>query len=226
MFQIELKRKHKVRLFIDDTCAFGVLGKNGRGIVEHSGCSLDDVDMIAASLEYACASYGGFCTGTIFVIDHQRLSGLGYCFSASLPPLQAAYALKAIEKIQKSPETLVQLRDNCKRMDELLRSYRSLITVGGLDISPIKHLRYTRTIDEWLDDERCPDYMEQIDNLMANNSQNSISTHYRLDTMRLEKIVDYVCITIIIKNFFFFISFHINYLGIQSWLWFDRCSLS
>ncbi|OTF76145.1 Aspartate aminotransferase-like protein, partial [Euroglyphus maynei] len=125
--QIRLKRKHKVRLFIDDTCGFGVLGKNGRGIVEHSGCSLDDVDMIAASLEYACASYGGFCTGTIFVIDHQRLSGLGYCFSASLPPLQAAYTLKAIEKIQKFPEILTRLRDNCCRMDELLRPYQSLI---------------------------------------------------------------------------------------------------
>ncbi|XP_027195249.2 serine palmitoyltransferase subunit I [Dermatophagoides pteronyssinus] len=188
---IRLKRKHKVRLFIDDTCSFGVLGKHGRGIVEHSGCSLDDVDMIAASLEYACASYGGFCTGTIFVIDHQRLSGLGYCFSASLPPLQAAYALKAIEKIQKTPELLVQLRNNCVRIDELLRSHQSLITINGLDISPIKHLRFTRTIDEWLNDKRCPDYDDQINNLMTNPSSNDkISISHKLDTMRLEKVVD------------------------------------
>ena len=47
-----------------------------------------------ASLENSAASSGGFCVGTKFVIDHQRLSGLGYCFSASLPPMMAAAAIK------------------------------------------------------------------------------------------------------------------------------------
>lgn len=186
--------------------------------------------MIAASLEYACASYGGFCTGTIFVIDHQRLSGLGYCFSASLPPLQAAYALKAIEKIQKTPELLVQLRNNCVRIDELLRSHQSLITINGLDISPIKHLRFTRTIDEWLNDKRCPDYDDQINNLMTNPSSNDkISISHKLDTMRLEKVVDCVCYENHFKNFetkSFFLYFCYYSLGIQSWLWFNCCSLS
>ena len=37
----------------------------------------------------ALASIGGFCCGDREVVDHQRLSGLGYCFSASLPPYLA-----------------------------------------------------------------------------------------------------------------------------------------
>ena len=53
----------------------------------------DEIDHFSASLENAMAAYGGFCCGTTFIVDHQRLSGLGYCFSASLPPLQAAAAL-------------------------------------------------------------------------------------------------------------------------------------
>lgn len=35
------------------------------------------------------ASIGGFCSGEREVVDHQRLSGLGYCFSAALPPYLA-----------------------------------------------------------------------------------------------------------------------------------------
>lgn len=35
------------------------------------------------------ASIGGFCAGDREIVDHQRLSGLGYCFSASLPPFLA-----------------------------------------------------------------------------------------------------------------------------------------
>jgi hypothetical protein len=37
----------------------------------------------------ALGSVGGFCAGDREVVDHQRLSGLGYCFSASLPPFLA-----------------------------------------------------------------------------------------------------------------------------------------
>lgn len=50
--------------------------------------------MIMASLETSAASSGGFCVGTDFVIEHQRLSGLGYCYSASLPPMLAAASIK------------------------------------------------------------------------------------------------------------------------------------
>lgn len=35
IFQIELKNKFKVRIFIDEACSFGVLGANGHGITEH-----------------------------------------------------------------------------------------------------------------------------------------------------------------------------------------------
>lgn len=142
--QIELKKKHKVRLFIDDTCAFGVLGAHGRGTVEHYGCDLDDVDMIAASLEYACAAYGGFCTGTHYIIDHQRLSGLGYCFSASLPPLQAAAGLRAILLLKEDKQLVSSLRHQCLAVSRALEQHRDVVSVSGLAISPIKHLRFAR----------------------------------------------------------------------------------
>ncbi len=42
---------------------------------------------------HAIASVGGFCSGNLEVTEHQRLSGLGYCFSAALPPYLATAAI-------------------------------------------------------------------------------------------------------------------------------------
>ena len=62
-----------------------------------------DVDIISVSMGTALGSIGGFCAGRSFVIDHQLLSGQGYCYSASLPPLLANAALVTLETMA-SPE--------------------------------------------------------------------------------------------------------------------------
>ncbi|KAK2119571.1 hypothetical protein P7K49_000957 [Saguinus oedipus] len=74
----------------------------------HKSCAtyIDDIDLISANMENALASIGGFCCGRSFVIDHQRLSGQGYCFSASLPPLLAAAAIEALNIMEENPEKL------------------------------------------------------------------------------------------------------------------------
>ncbi|CAG2166924.1 unnamed protein product [Oppiella nova] len=145
---LELKKKYKVRMFIDDTCALGVLGANGRGVVEHFGVSVNDIDMICATLENAMAAYGGFCCGTSFIVDHQRLSGLGYCFSASLPPLQAAVALTSLETIEKDNSVIETLRQNCQTMHSFLENIPS-VKVFGEPISPVKHLRFSNSTNDY-----------------------------------------------------------------------------
>ncbi|XP_042912322.2 serine palmitoyltransferase 1 [Parasteatoda tepidariorum] len=136
---LELKKRFKVRLFIDEACSFGVLGETGRGVTEHFNVPIDDVDLITATLEAAIPGYGGFCVGTSFIVDHQRLSGLGYCFSASLPPLQAGIAIAALEILDSSPDLVRDLQDNSKSMQEKLEKIPELET-KSVAISPIKHL--------------------------------------------------------------------------------------
>ncbi|KAF0992106.1 hypothetical protein HZS_2137 [Henneguya salminicola] len=81
---IDLKYKYKVRIMIDESLSMGVLGKSGRGITEHFGVDINDIDLVSFSFENAFASVGGACIGRSYIIDHQRLSGLGYSFSASI----------------------------------------------------------------------------------------------------------------------------------------------
>ena len=54
-----------------------VLGKKGRGLTEHFNVPISDVDLIVGSLEHSFSSIGGFCVGSHFIVEHQRLSGLG-----------------------------------------------------------------------------------------------------------------------------------------------------
>jgi len=137
---LELKWKYKVRLFVDESLSFGVLGAHGRGVTEHFNVDVEDVDMICASLENAIASTGGFCCGRSFVIDHQRLSGLGYCFSASSPPLLASAAIESLNIMQSERERFSKLQNNSALFLDKLRKLNRFI-VDGVEGSPVFHLR-------------------------------------------------------------------------------------
>ena len=124
---VRLKKKYKYRLVVDESLALGALGKRGRGACEHFGLrpagvsssrgvvekkngakkddedsdeeDVPDVDVVIATLGGALASVGGFCAASREVVDHQRLSGAGYCFSASLPPFLAVAASEALARL-------------------------------------------------------------------------------------------------------------------------------
>jgi len=143
---IELKFKYKVRIFLEESMSFGVLGKTGRGITEHFGIDVSKVDAIAASMGNALASIGGFVVGRSYVIDHQRLSGAGYCYSASLPPLLAVAAITALDIIDESSNLQETLAKNATHFRnaisaKLKQEKVTQVQVQGYSASPIVHLR-------------------------------------------------------------------------------------
>lgn len=134
---VHLKYKYKARIFLEESFSFGVLGKTGRGVTEHAGIPVDDVDAIAVALGTSVASIGGLVFGSHFLIDHQRLSGLGYCFSASLPPLLAAAATTALDIIDESAAARQgSLRANAATLRRLLANVPDL-ALSGDALSPL-----------------------------------------------------------------------------------------
>jgi serine palmitoyltransferase len=111
---IALKHEFKYRLILDESFSFGVLGSTGRGATElYQKKLMHDVEITCVSMENALGSIGGITTGTEEVVDHQRLSGSGYCYSASSPPFTASAAIAALNLLQTRPEiTLHQLQTN------------------------------------------------------------------------------------------------------------------
>lgn len=146
---IEMKYRYKVRVFVEESFSFGVLGKHGRGVTEHFNVPVEKVDLIAASLEYSLASIGGFCAGRTYVIDHQRLSGQGYVFSASLPPVLACAAIQAVDIMEEDPSCFTTLRRNASHMQQALNTIPSM-EVEGYPESPAFHL-HAKSNDDFED---------------------------------------------------------------------------
>lgn len=138
---VELKNAYKFRLMMEESCSFGVLGATGRGVFEHYNIPISEALFITASLAYALGCEGGFCAGPTVVVDHQRLSGLGYCYSASAPPMLSAATTTALGILRCEPERLVRLRENAVAMRGALTAQQHAADVLGSAESPVIHLR-------------------------------------------------------------------------------------
>eukprot|EP00163_Fabomonas_tropica_P018681 TRINITY_DN3306_c1_g1_i5.p1 TRINITY_DN3306_c1_g1~~TRINITY_DN3306_c1_g1_i5.p1 ORF type:complete len:185 (-),score=54.43 TRINITY_DN3306_c1_g1_i5:80-589(-) len=86
------------------------------------------------------ASVGGLCVGSVEVVNHQRLSGSGYCFSASLPPYLAVVADEALNIIENNPKKLASLRSKACYARKGFEKIRGIECSGTME-SPIIHVR-------------------------------------------------------------------------------------
>lgn len=136
---VALAKKYKWRIILDDTYGVGVLGKTGLGSMEHANLTFKDVDVVVGSLSTTFGSVGGFCVGSQEVVDHQRLSGMGYCFSASAPPVLCAIANKTFQLMLDSPDYLASLRKRSSDIHQQLTTLQHLKVVSD-PLSTIKHL--------------------------------------------------------------------------------------
>jgi 8-amino-7-oxononanoate synthase len=112
-------------LVVDDAHGFGVLGRQGRGTVDHLKVN-DQVDVLCGSLSKSLGSTGGFIAASREVIDYLRFNSKQSIFSAAISPSQAACALASLEIMQREPQHLERLWRNVSR-------YRSLLEGLGLD---------------------------------------------------------------------------------------------
>lgn len=113
---IELKFKYKFRLILDETWSYGVLGRSGKGVTEHQNVDPLNIDMIIGGLAGCMSSGGGFCAGSVEIVEHQRLSAAAYTFSAALPALLATTASETVTLLQEDPTLIQTLRENIRAM--------------------------------------------------------------------------------------------------------------
>lgn len=138
----QLKEKYKWRLMVEESFSFGVLGATGRGACQHFGLQPSQVEVICASTSTALASIGGFCVGDHDMVDHQRLSGAGYIFSASLPPYLAVAAIHSLHLMGRDVEGAARrvLHANARQLRAGLKEIRGLQVGGVDDICPLVYV--------------------------------------------------------------------------------------
>ena len=122
----DLCEKYGAIMMVDDAHASGVLGRNGRGSVDHFGCT-QRVDVQVGTLSKAIGALGGYVCGSRDLIDYLYHRARPFLFSTSHPPSVAASCIAAFDILENEPERIERLWANTKYFQEQL-------ALAGFDI--------------------------------------------------------------------------------------------
>jgi glycine C-acetyltransferase len=107
----EVAKKYDLLLMVDDAHGEGVLGKGGRGIVDHFGLH-GKVDIEVGTMSKAFGVVGGVIAGKATIIEWLRQRGRPFMFSSAVTPADAAACIAAIDLLESSTELVDRLWDN------------------------------------------------------------------------------------------------------------------
>jgi len=110
---VELGERYGAILMIDDAHSSGVLGRDGRGTVDHFNLH-GRVDIQVGTLSKAIGSLGGYVCGSRKLIDFLYHRARPFLFSTSHPPAVAASCLEAFQVLQEEPEWIERLWENTR----------------------------------------------------------------------------------------------------------------
>jgi glycine C-acetyltransferase len=118
---VEIAERHGAIMMIDDAHSSGVLGRNGRGTVDHFGLH-GRVDVQVGTLSKAIGVLGGYVCGSRDLIDFLYHRARPFLFSTSHPPAVAAACLAAFEILENEPERIDRLWDNTNYFKSALKN--------------------------------------------------------------------------------------------------------
>ena len=113
----EVAEKYGAIMMVDDAHSSGVLGRNGRGTIDHFGMH-GRVDIQVGTLSKAIGALGGYVCGTRDLIDFLYHRARPFLFSTSHPPSVAATCIAAFDVLEQEPERIEKLWENtrfCKK---------------------------------------------------------------------------------------------------------------
>ncbi|HYA87472.1 MAG TPA: 8-amino-7-oxononanoate synthase [Nitrospirota bacterium] len=131
-----LAEKYNALLMVDDAHATGVLGKGGRGTVEHFGME-GRVPIQMGTLGKALGSHGAYVSGNRDLIDFLVNRARSYIYSTALPPAVCAASLAALQIIENDPARRKRLWLNRERFTAGLKSLQIDIGNSETPILPL-----------------------------------------------------------------------------------------
>lgn len=139
---VEIKRRHRAFLMVDEAHSLGVLGRGGGGIQEHFGLQGADVDIWMGTLSKALASCGGYIAGASALVEHLKCAAPGFLYSVGMPPPAAAAALAALRLMQAEPRRSQTLQTRGRQFLEAARA-RGLDTGLSVGLSVIPTITHS-----------------------------------------------------------------------------------
>lgn len=117
---VEAGERHGAIVMVDDAHSSGVLGRNGRGSVDHFGLH-GRVHVQVGTLSKAIGALGGYVCGSQDLIEYLYHRARPFLFSTSHPPAVTAACLAAFDLLEAEPERVQALWDNTNYYKAALR---------------------------------------------------------------------------------------------------------
>ena len=124
----EVAEKYGAIMMVDDAHSSGVLGRNGRGTIDHFNVH-GRVDVQVGTLSKAIGALGGYVCGSKDLIDYLYHRARPFLFSTSHPPSVAATCIAAFDVLEQEPERIEKLWDNTRYFKKELGSLG--FNIGG-----------------------------------------------------------------------------------------------
>jgi len=126
----DLAEKYGAIMMVDDAHASGVLGRNGRGTIDHFSVH-GRVDVQVGTLSKAIGALGGYVCGTRDLIEFLYHRGRPFLFSTSHPPSVAATCIAAFDVLEREPERIDKLWENTRYWKQELGALG--FNIGGVN---------------------------------------------------------------------------------------------
>ena len=132
----EVSQKYQTILMVDDAHGEGVIGKGGRGIVDHFGLH-GKVDVEIGTLSKAFGVVGGVSAGNPVVVEWLRQRGRPFLFSSAMTVPDVAACLAALDILEGSTELVDKLWDNTRYFKAEMRKLGFDTGLSTTPITPI-----------------------------------------------------------------------------------------
>lgn len=133
---VELKKKYKFRLFVDDAHGFGTMGKKGAGTGEEQGVQ-DQIDLYFSTFAKSMASIGAFVAGDKRILKYLRYSVRSQIYAKSLPMTLVLGGMKRLELLKTQPELKANLWKIVNAMQDGLRARGFYLGDTSSPVTPV-----------------------------------------------------------------------------------------
>jgi len=133
---VEAAEKHGAIMMVDDAHSSGVLGRNGRGTIDHFNLH-GRVQVQVGTLSKAIGVLGGYVCGSRDLIEFLYHRARPFLFSTSHPPAVAAACLAAFDVLEDEPERIERLWENTRYFKAGLKSAGFDTGISETPITPV-----------------------------------------------------------------------------------------
>jgi len=132
----EVARRYDILLMVDDAHGEGVLGRGGRGIVDHFGLH-GKVDVEVGTLSKAFGVVGGVVAGSAVIVEWLRQRGRPFLFSSAVTAPDAAACLAALDLLEGSTALVDRLWENARYFKAAMQKLGFNTGLSTTPITPV-----------------------------------------------------------------------------------------